>query len=180
MRILDTWIGDITSPRQQQGKPDDYRNVKVPAPAVERGAPVANPPKPIEARWVIGFSGMDCKPYAVLHCTCKTDTTFELGGTGVAPVARCCKNAPAYPQDRKHTAHLLATGTALDDSLRVRVAQPGLPPEPGFLLYTEPRPSVETSFAQDAEFINKLVDLDMASAARDGAAIDAARKEHKQ
>src|SRR5579862_4064481 len=115
MTLLDTWLG-IGSKRDNGGNvradlAPTYSAVRLPADPIERNAPVANPPRPVEAKWMIGFKGGDNEPCATLRCSCGTVTDFELGGTGVAPIARCCKNAPAYPHDRKHTAHLLATKT---------------------------------------------------------------------
>jgi hypothetical protein len=184
MNFIDTWgndTGALVEQPQSKRKPDDYRDVRLSPDPIERGAPVANPTKPIAAHWVIGFD-MDTRPFAALHCTCRAVTHFELGGMGVAPVARCCKNAPAYPQDRKHTAHLLALRVEANASGDGGVvAQPGLPPEPGVVIATqEPRPNTEQSAGQNAEFIERLVQQDMAGARRTGEFIDAARKTYKQ
>jgi|HubBroStandDraft_2_1064218.scaffolds.fasta_scaffold00534_5 hypothetical protein len=184
MTFIDTWSGDqgaVIQEPQSKRKPDDYRNVRLSADLIERGAPVANPPKPIEAHWVIGFD-METRPYAALHCTCRAVTHFDLGGTGVAPVARCCKNAPAYPQDRQHTAHLLALrvepNAGRDGGV---VAQPGLPPEPGTVIAArDPSPNTEQTAGQNAEFIERLVQQDMAGARKTGEFIYAALKTYKQ
>jgi hypothetical protein len=185
MTFIDTWgndTGSLVEQPQGKRKAPDYCDVRLSADPIERGAPVANPPKPFEAHWVIGFEGMEARPYAALHCTCRAVTHFELGGTGVAPVPKCCKNAPPYPQDRKHTAHLLALRVepnAGGDG--VVVAQPGLPPEPGTVIATqEPRPNTEQTAGQNAEFIERLVQQDMAGARKTGEFIDAARKTYKQ
>jgi hypothetical protein len=181
--ILDTWTGEagrvVSKPRVRQEKSDDYRNIKLPAPPIERGAPVLNPPKPPPiAHWMIGFEGATSRAFAALHCSCKTVTHFELGGLGVAPVAKCCKNAPPYPQNRKYTAHLLATGVEPDVVLGGGVvAQPGFLLEPGTRIGdTSEKPQTEITFNQDEEFINRLVKADMAGAAKDAEVIEAAYK----
>jgi hypothetical protein len=185
MTLIDTWgndTGSLVEQPQAKRKAPDYRDVRVPGDPIERGAHVANPPKPIAAHWAIGFEGMEARPYAALHCACRAVTHFELGGTGVAPVARCCKNAAPYPQDRKHTGHLLATRVVPNDGRDGGVvAQPGLPPEPGTVIATqEPRPNTEQTAGQNAEFIERLVQQDMAGARKTGEFIDAALKTYKQ
>lgn len=182
----DTWTGDTEIGSLDPGRNVDPRRAPtysdVRLKPIPQGPPVANPPKPLEAQWVIGFEGMDAKPYANLHCSCRTFTHFELGGTGVAPVARCCKNAPPYPQDRKHTAHLLATRMEPSEFGGAVVAQPGLPPEPGTRIGAPiPDQKQEQTSFDTAQFIDRLVKADMPGAARDAAAIEAATKaQHKK
>jgi len=185
MTRIDTWTGDqevgrlATNDGVDASKLPTYRDVRLPADPVERGAPVANLPKPAEARWVIGFEGMEARPYANLHCTCNTFTHFELAGTGVAPVAHCCKNAPPYPQDRKHTAHLLATRVVPNALGGGVVAQPGFPLEPGTEIGAgeyRPKTDADVTLGDTFQFIERLVKADLPSAAATGAAIDAAQK----
>jgi hypothetical protein len=80
-----------------------------------------------------------------------------------------------------HTAHLLAThveaNVGRDGGV---VAQPGLPPEPGTVIGSqEARPNTERTAGQDEEFINRLVNADMAGAKKTSEFIDAAYKNYK-
>jgi len=111
-------------------------------------------------------------------------------------VAKCCKTAPAYPQNREYTAHLLIATWG----------QTGLPPEPGTgpagarekwidagrpegvyrlqdekgntVGYTRPEPPGLTT----AELIalNKEEEKGLAGAAKDAEIIEAAQKEHQK
>jgi hypothetical protein len=64
--------------------------------------------------WVKGFTDETKIPYAILRCTCNTDTVFELRGDGKAPKPNCCTNAPAYPQDAAWQEHLNIFVSQLD------------------------------------------------------------------
>lgn len=125
--IFDTWLGEIF------GRPRliEKRQYKIDIDPQARAA--AAQPQEInpQARWAIGLTGADHKPYAILHCVCKCDTTFELPGNGKAPKPNCCINAPAYPQDEFHQKHLWLTGTgAVGDAGRFEKRLPGVVPEP--------------------------------------------------
>ncbi len=175
--ILDTWLG-IGSKRDggntvRSDTAPTYSDV-----TVKEGvkSSVVNPPKPIAAQWTIGFNSSK-RPTARLLCVCRTVSDFELGGLGIAPVAKCCKNALAYPQNREYTAHLLIT----------TLGQTGLPPEPGTGpgLYPNdakfqpggPRTGDGLSQAEIVA-LTRAEEKELAGAAKDAELIEAARREH--
>jgi hypothetical protein len=169
--ILDTWFGKIGAPAH---------------PHVQRGANSADaplefvgPPTPEVnpvARWAIGFHGADRKPYAVLHCTCKVDTTFELPGNGTAPQPNCCKNALPYPADEEHQQHLWQTGTESDGTFHGRKAPAGVAPEFPQSLVPDSGVQHSDSILTTNELIalTKMVDADLKGAEKDADAIAAA------
>lgn len=120
MRLIDTWFGEVPQ-RERRAQVVQSDPVAYSGPPTPEVNPVA--------RWVIGFAGASCKPYAILHCTCKVDTTFELPGNGWEPKPKCCVNAPAYPRDEKHQKHLWKTGTWPDGTFQGTKAPAGVDPE---------------------------------------------------
>jgi hypothetical protein len=71
-------------------------------------------------RWIKGFGEVSRVPYAILYCSCNTDTLFEFRGDGKAPKPNCCTNAPAYPKVvEEWQSHLHIKVSYVDDS-RIR------------------------------------------------------------
>jgi hypothetical protein len=170
--FIDTWLGKVQGPARPRVRPGSVVSADAPIPFAGPPTPEINP----VARWAIGLHGADRKPYAVLHCTCKTDTIFELPGNGTAPRPNCCKNAPPYPNDEEHQRHLWQTGTAANGSFLGCKARAGLVPE-------IPPSVVPDSGAQHADGIlthdelvalTKMIDADLKGAEKDADAVASA------
>lgn len=189
MFLVDTWEGVVNFV-------DRVRNSGVPAvgriefdPAARAASAQPQEINPI-ARWAIGLYGANRKPYAVLHCTCKTDTRFELPGNGSMPVPNCCKNAPQYPNDEVHQRHLFETGTVSSTVTPFAETKDfaGLPPEPGTgEQYHGGEPAHSPGGRKDepafstAEIsaLTKMIDADVKAAEKDAEVIAAAYGQQK-
>ena len=60
----------------------------------------------VRPSWSIGPNKNNNGAIAILHCTCNSDTIFELKGDGTAPKPNCCVNANPYPKDDAFYNHL--------------------------------------------------------------------------
>jgi hypothetical protein len=61
----------------------------------------------VRPSWIKGIRTEGTRvAYAILRCTCNTDTIFEFTGNGKPPIAKCCVNAPAFPRSADFTEHL--------------------------------------------------------------------------